>query len=269
MVSRHIKPYMDALKGFRESLAANESLETSVYILDQDILEDPAVFIKELGFQEFDIFISIGPEALSLLDHMESAHEINNVYSMVLDPKKITSSHNLLNCGISLSIPISHQIRDIRQSIPHIERLGLLFNPEENSVYFHQASLQGILAGINIVPLKVSSSREIQRVLRDNWDRIDGLWFIPDQTVISQTLVEFIIKEAVFHKKPVVGYNRFFYDSGAAMAFVLNFEQIGNKTADLVMVRLDGLPCGQFIPSYEVLVNNRVMRRLGLKIPEE
>lgn len=260
---------MDALKGLRESLAGNESFETSVYILEQDILEHPAVFIKELGLQKFDIFVSIGPEALSLLDQMESEHEINNVYSMVLDPKKITSSHNLLKCGISLSIPISHQIRDIRDTISQVKRLGLLFNPEENSAYYHQASLQGMLAGIKIVPLRVSSSREIQKVLQDNWDRIDGLWLIPDQTVISQTLVEFIIKEAVFHKKPVVGYNRFFYDSGAAMAFVLNFEQIGYKTADLVMVRLHDLPCGQFIPSYEVLVNSRVMRRLGLKIPEQ
>ncbi len=269
LVSRHIKPYMDALHGLRESLSKNTSLDTSIYIMDQDMLDNPTVFAKELELQQFDILVSIGPEALRFVDHLTGKQNAPCVYTMVLDPKKIVSSPNLLGCGISLSIPVSYQIRDIRQVLPNVERLGLLFNPEENAVFFQQANLQGFLSGLDIVPLKVSSSREIQTVLQNNWNKIDGLWLIPDQTVISQTLVEFIIKEAVVHKKPVVGYNRFFYDSGAAMAFVFDFEQIGFKTADLVLAELHDLACGPVVPSYEVLVNVKVMRRLGMPVAGE
>lgn len=268
LVSMHIKPYMEALKGLRESLAFHKSVDTSVFILDQEILNRPTTYINELVSQSFDLFVSIGPEALNLLDQMASEHEISNVYTMVLDPEKISSSPNLLKCGISLSIPISHQIRDIRNSLPTVKRIGLLFNPEENSVYFRQTSLESFLSGFTIVPLEVSSSKQIHKVLRNNWDRFDGLWLIPDQTVISQTLVEFIIKEAFVNKKPVVGYNRFFYDAGSAMAFVLNFEQIGHKTGDLVITKLNGLPCGQSIPAYEMLFNKKVMESLGMAIPE-
>lgn len=39
---------------------------------------------------------------------------------------------------------------------------------------------------------------------------MDALWLIPDRTVISESIVKYVIKEAFLRKVPVIGYNRFF-----------------------------------------------------------
>ena len=40
---------------------------------------------------------------------------------------------------------------------------------------------------------------------------------IPDQTVISEKIVQYVIKQALYHKKGVIGYNSFFIRSGAVV----------------------------------------------------
>lgn len=268
LVSRHIKPYMDALKGLADSMDNSLKIIQKTYILDQYDLENPAMLSKQLAEGDFDIIVSIGPEATSLAWSVSAETGITTVHSMVLNPDALTNDYYQPGCGISLGIPVNNQLEEIRKVLPDAERLGILYDPELNSFFVAQAIINSLLTGPKIIPLDVSSSRQIPDVLRSNWQNIDALWLIPDQTVISQTLVEYIIKEALFQKKPVVGYNRFFYDSGAAVAFSLDFQQIGRQTGTMAINQLKGLDCEKVAPYYEVLINHRVMQNLGLSFSE-
>lgn len=269
VVSRHIKPYMEALGGLRKGLETLSGVEYRIFIMDDQDMENPAGLSREVRGHEFDILVSIGPEATSLAWTVSAETGVSVVHSMVLDPEALASDRFIPDCGISLSIPVLNQLMDIKQAFPDIKRIGVLFNPELNRLFFIQAREQADLLGLEAIPLQVSSSREIPAVLAAGWESIDALWLIPDRTVISQALVEYMIKEALFQNKPVVGYNRFFHDSGAALAFALDFDQIGKQTAALVMNRLKHPLCGQSVPAYEVLINHRVVRSLGLRVQED
>ncbi len=264
LVSRHIKPFMDALKGLRESINEPFEIDHSIYALDEHHLENPAILGKELARENYDILVSIGPEATSLAWTVSAETGVPTVHSMVLNPDALADGNFIPGCGISLVIPVADQLHNIGKALPGLERLGILFDPDLNHSFVSQVTKTSFSYGIEIIPLEVSSSRQIPDVLNSSWKLIDALWLIPDQTVISQALVEYIIKEALFQKKPVVGYNRFFYDSGAAVAFAFDFQEIGKQTARIAVNQLRGLPCEDVIPHYEVLINQKVMNRLGL-----
>ena len=268
IVSRHIKPYIDSLNSFRDYLDEQLRVDLDIHIMDQHDLEHPAGLGRKLAGRDFDLIVSIGPEATSLAWSISGQSAVPTVYSMILNPELLAGENLEPDCGLSLVIPVEQQLRDISTALPENRRVGILYDPDNNHFFISQVLENAPLHGLSIFPLSVSSSREVPEVLRANWENVDALWLIPDQTVISQTLVEYIIKEALFQKKPVIGYNRFFYDTGAAVAFVFNFEQIGRQTASLAADRLSGLLCREVVPYYEVLINRKVVRRLGLEVLE-
>jgi putative ABC transport system substrate-binding protein len=122
---------------------------------------------------------------------------------------------------------------------------------------------------LKIVPLKVLSKKDIPDILKQHWEDIDALWLIPDQTVISESIVQYIIREALSENVPVIGYNRFFYESGAAMAFVFDYEEVGRQTGRLAVSMLSGRACEKETPVFRVWLNLRVIDKLGINVPEE
>jgi putative ABC transport system substrate-binding protein len=172
-------------------------------------------------------------------------------------------------CGVPLDIPAQKQLEMIVRGLPSAKRIGLLYDPRYNADFFGKALAEAAALNLKVVPLKVSSKKEIPAVLNQNWGNIDALWFIPDQTVISESIVQYIIKEALFKRTPVIGYNRFFYESGAALAFVFDYAEIGRQTGHLAASVLAGKACEQEIPLFHVWQNLRVINKLGMSVPEK
>jgi putative ABC transport system substrate-binding protein len=156
----------------------------------------------------------------------------------------------------------------IIRGLKSVKRLGLLYDPRYNSEFFTKVVAEAPSLEVKIVPLKVSSKKDIPGVLKQQWDNIDALWLIPDQTVISESIVQYIIKEALFKKTPVIGYNRFFYESGAAFAFVFDYEELGKQTGRLAAGILTGKACEKEPPVFHGWLNLRVIDKLGISIPE-
>jgi putative ABC transport system substrate-binding protein len=187
------------------------------------------------------------------------------LYTMVLNPEEITGSSGKL-CGIPLRIPIRNQIREITRTLPCLKRFGLLYDPRYNASFFTEAHQEGKAANIHIIPLKVASKKEIPMVLQKHWHQIDSLWIIPDRTVISESIIQYIIKEAVLNRTPVIGYNRFFYDSGSALAFVFEYQEIGKQTAKLALKILTSRICQSEAPNFQTWINSRIIEKLNIKV---
>ena len=77
--------------------------------------------------------------------------------------------------------------------------------------------------------------------------------------------MQYIIKEGLYNRMPIIGYNRFFYESGAAMAFVFNYVELGRQCAEEALRVLSGQGCRSGAPVFQVWVNGRVIRRLDLE----
>ncbi|HOO89320.1 MAG TPA: ABC transporter substrate binding protein [Syntrophales bacterium] len=270
LLSRNIRPYAEAVEGMGSIFTESPGRELELFYLDKYRGKDLALLSGELAGGEFRLFISVGPEATRFIWTDEAFKHSEKLYSVVLNPEKVLATENP-SCGISLNIPVQKQIEMIGRGLPGVRRMGLLYDPGYNTDFFNEAINRASSLGIRIVPLAVSSKKEIPSVLDNHWGAIDALWLIPDRTVISESIVKYTIKESLFKAIPVIGYNRFFYESGAALAFVFNYEELGKQCAMEALRLLSGEACGEInpCPCFHVWVNTRVMKKLGLMIRED
>ena len=269
LVSRNIRPYAEAVEGLGAVFAESPGRELEIFYLDKFRGKDRVALSGELAKGEFRLFISVGPEAARFIWTDEALKSSTKLYSVVLNPEKVLGTTSP-TCGISLNIPVQEQIEIIERGLPGVWRVGLLYDPRYNSDFFEDATVRASSSGIKIVPLEVSSKKEIPGVLKDHWVDIDALWLIPDRTVISESIIKYTIKESLFKAVPVIGYNRFFYESGAALAFVFDYEELGKQCAIKALSLLSGEMCGKTgpCPCFHAWINTRVMKKLGIKIVE-
>jgi putative tryptophan/tyrosine transport system substrate-binding protein len=268
LVSRNIRPYVEAVEGMSAVLSETASATVQVFSLEKFKGKSQDVFMQSLSGEKFDLFVAVGPEAVRLASEKPMPEKMVWLYSMVLNPPQIAGQTETL-CGVPLDIAAKKQLEMIDQGLRTVKRLGLLYDPRYNSEFFMKAVAEAPSLNLKIVPLKVSSKKDIPVVLKQNWGNIDALWLIPDETVISESIVQYIIKDALFKKIPVIGYNRFFYESGAALAFVFNYEELGRQTGRLAANALREKACEKEAPVFHVWLNLRVIDKLGMGIPEK
>ena len=268
LVSSDIRPYIEAVEGMSVVLAESASAKVQVFSLEKFKGKSRDVLMQNLTGEKFDLFVAVGPEAVRFASEEPALEKTTWLYSMVLNPPKV-SGQTETACGVPLDIPAQRQLEMIAQGLTAIKRLGLLYDPRYNSEFFTKAATEAPSLDLKIVPLKVSSKKDIPVVLKQHWENIDALWLIPDQTVISESIVQYIIKDAIFKKTPVIGYNRFFYESGAALAFVFDYEELGRQTGRLAANVLMGKTCEKEPPVFRGWLNLRVIDKLGMTVPEK
>jgi putative tryptophan/tyrosine transport system substrate-binding protein len=269
IVSHKIRPYMEALDAMEETVLAETGIKLEVLFLDTDSVKSRDEQVKRIAEKgDTTVFIAVGPEAAYLLWSEVPASKGKKIYTMVLNPESTLPFQQNL-CGISLNIPMENQLRILTQVLPSINRIGLIYNPEHNAAFATQAVQTGANLGVTIVPLEVGSRKEIPRVLQHNWQGINGLWMIPDPTVIAESLVPFIIKESLSKGVPVIGFNRYFYENGASLCYLFDYKEIGQQTGRLLMELMKGTPCLNRAPDFKVWCNIEVLKALGVSYRAE
>jgi len=256
------------VEGMSVVLSETASAKVQVFSLEEFKGKSQDVLMQSLTGEKIDLFVAVGPEAVRFTRETPVLEKTAWLYSMILNPPTVSGQAETA-CGVPLDIPSKRQLEMIAQGLTAVKRLGLLYDPRNNSEFFMKAAAEALSHDLKIVPLKVSSKKDIPVVLKQNWENIDALWLIPDQTVISESIVAYIIKDALFKKIPVIGYNRFFYESGAALAFVFDYEELGRQTGRLAANMLRGKACEKETPVFHVWLNLRVIDKLGITVPEK
>lgn len=264
VVSQKIRPYLDALQGIQSAFEKEEGVRLEVLFMEAEKDPEHKSLIRRLEKEKFDLLLAVGPEAMELIWNAFPKEAVPKIFAMVLHPEKIAPGSSAL-CGIPLGIPVQTQVMEFSRNLPRVKRIGLIYDPVNNSDFAAGAEQAAREYGINIVPLKVGARSDILSVFQNQWRDITALWMIPDHTVISESLILFMIKEAIAKNVAVLGYNRFFTDSGAAMALACDYQAIGKQAAGMALDKLAGGACHVEVPAYRVLLNTQVLE--ALKIP--
>lgn len=263
IVSQKIRPYLAALEGASETLSTTGTSTEIIFL--SDFPDNARTSLqKKLLSQHFNLFIAIGPEAANFIDSFPATAGMPAmVRTMLLHPKH-TPPYS--SCSVYLNIPVSIQIENIAQILPVVERIGLLYDPKLNADFFTSASRHADQLGKKIIPMAISAKRAIPSVLKSHWQKIDALWFIPDRTVISESIITHVTKQAILHGIPVIGFNSFFRDSGAVLSFIFNYHDLGKQTAALGLKLIDGDTCKQQVPLFRIELNQKVITKLSIAV---
>jgi putative ABC transport system substrate-binding protein len=266
VVSKRIRPYIEVLDAMVKRLEQNRSVKTEIYFLSD--FENNSDYIRDEVLEKgYTLCVAIGPEAGVLVWSMDGLYTGGKIYTAVLNPEEF-SQDSPRECGISLRIPVSVQIREITRTFPELENIGLLFDSRYNKGFYEKALTAAGQKGKKIIPLSVDSKEMIPEVLQKNWNRIDCIWLIPDETVISVKIVQYIIKQGLYHNKGVMGYNPFFISSGAFFSFEFDYKTIGIQTVERVNTYLENGFCNDTPPVFHKKINFRMTKKLGISVAE-
>lgn len=259
-MSQEIAPFAEMLKGVESGLA---SYHLRRFFLDKSgrpySFEEGSDILDPLQYKSL---IAIGPSALRYLKKYSPSVPL--YFGMILNPQKIIGSANSPICGVNLNIPIHDQLLVLKEYFPFMSRLGVLFDPKNNQNWFAAAEAIAAANDLELVPIHIESFAGRLNIVGD-LSLPDVLLFIPDKTIISKVVIQYVIKQAAIRHIPVVGYNQYFLDSGAALSFIIDYTQVGRRVAAQVEKSLGAHDCGGIEPpEYSIHINERVWQALKL-----
>ncbi|MBF0467796.1 MAG: hypothetical protein HQK61_02770 [Desulfamplus sp.] len=297
LISREIKPFIEMVEGLESAL---DQPVVRIFI-DQNnspFSHDP--LYKGTQLDNYSFVVAVGPSALSYLvennkltqdtipnnsiaPHTNTDSLNTNtgslntntdsldtntrkiLYAMVLNPETIIPKGVSL-CGISLNLFSRETISKIKKVFPSVRKMGILFDPDNNSDWFQSAKDHGVFNEINTVPIYIKEQHDVNSLHQDENSDVDALLFIPDKTVSSPTIISHIIKQSIARRIPVIGYNSFFHKSGAALSFILDYKIIGVQMAQKIITLSREELCGSSTPAYHMTLKKSVVELLGLEL---
>ena len=263
LISREIKPYIQMVKVVEETLdiplcRVFFDKKGQVYSLDSKL--------SSLDSREWEFIVAVGPDALSRL--VKEQVQIPVFYGMVLNPDRIISNNGMF-CGVTLDLFTPERIRTFKQILPGLHRLAVMYNPGSNQIYQKIIEKINQVSGVKALPFEVLSESDIPGALKLAVKEADAIYFIPDHTVISPAIVKFIIKYGISRSIPSLGYNRFFFESGAVLSFSIDYTVIGRQVSDMITQFKKSGECMSKDPEADLLYNEKVADLLKMEVNEQ
>jgi len=128
--SENILPYLQALEGFNSTCKATD---INYFLLDKDTSR----VITQVRAAKPNLILTIGTKASDIA--YQGIKDIPIVFAMVSRPAK----YNLIGSitGVCLNITIAKQFELLTSILPHIKRIGVVYNPKEAEELIQEAMI--------------------------------------------------------------------------------------------------------------------------------
>ena len=265
--SSDLQAYAQAIEGFK--VTAPASMTYAEYDLRGDS-ELGKKLARKIRASDASLVLAVGLKA-ALAAQVEIV-DIPIVYMMILDPSK----HHLATpnvTGTLLDIPVDRQFKILRSFLPSLHRLGVLFDPTKTGFQSNGTARHAAASGFELDQFPVASEKEVPLQLRALLTTADGLWLVPDSTVLTAESVGFILESAMARHVPVIGFSPEMTRLGALLSISVSYSDVGRETGLLARRLLDGdrkLPMKPIpIERLNITVNQKTANFLGIIFPND
>jgi len=227
-----------------------------------------------------DVIVSITTPASQAV--VAATKDLPVIFTVVTDPvsAKLISSktHPGGNVsGISDVVPTERQIGLVREIVPGLKTLGLLYDSASDS---SRASAESIKAlgpkmGFTVVEAAAMGLNNVASAAQSLVGRVDAI-FVPNDTTVYAGF-ESVVKVAQDAHVPLFSAERRSVQRGSIGTVGFDFGQIGVKTADMVDKVLSGTKPGDLDVIYMenepgalgLYLNKASAEKMGVTIPKE
>jgi putative ABC transport system substrate-binding protein len=180
---------------------------------------------------------------------------------------------NLTTGTASLNEDITpKQLEFLREIIPNVRALGVLFNPlnATNTVILENLRVKADSVGVNVVPVAFKPRDDLDALFAElGAQRLDALQIIPDPRLGD--LRDRIIALSQMHRLPLFSTSLLFVESGGLVGYGASIYKTLRRTGYFVRKILDGadpsnLPIEQ-PTGVELTINLKTAKTLGIEIP--
>uniref|UniRef100_UPI0040498356 ABC transporter substrate-binding protein n=1 Tax=Candidatus Saccharicenans sp. TaxID=2819258 RepID=UPI0040498356 len=200
------------------------------------------------------------------------------VFSSVANPYIVRAGQTAVDhdprvTGVCSTAPIRQVLALIHQLLPAARRIGTIWTPSEiNSEYYLELMREAASElEVEIISQPIAGAEDIvQAVQALVRDRVEVLFPVSDNTINANFQV--ISKLAVENRLPLFAAFATGAELGACASMGFSFEDIGHKTAELIIRIKNGesparIPF-QYIDRVRFFVNQEAARKQGITFPE-
>jgi ABC-type uncharacterized transport system substrate-binding protein len=257
--SLSIKPYNDAIRGFKSVCRARTA---SLISADLDEVDIAGRVQKEHP----DLILAVGMDAL---EKIRKISDVPIVYLMVLNPHPFTQNNQLIT-GVSMYVQAEKQLAAFQQVLPHASRIGIMYDPVKSGAFVQKAQKIAAGAGLELVTRKVQNSRDAATALDGMKGKIDALWLLPDTSVVNPGTIDLLLLSAIEYRIPVFTFSEKYTEKGALFSLEVDAAEAGRQAGDMANRILNGTDMSRIdnadARGGNLSINLIVAKKLGLTV---
>jgi len=259
--------YEQAVLGFKAGIPPTISVKE--YNLSGQLAEGREI-ARSLRASPPDLIFAVGLKA-AVAAKLE-IFDTPVVFCMVLNPEAhALPAHNMT--GIAVRPPAETQLAALRSIVPNRNRVGVIYDEEQSGDFIRQAQREAKQQGLELLAVTIHRQDQIPNAVRVLLPKIDVLWLIQDQTVVSESAIPFFLESTLDAKVPLFTFSSTLVQQGALGALVLDPWTVGQQAAHIARARLNGNHASagllQTPDRPQLALNLNSAEHLGLALPPE
>jgi putative tryptophan/tyrosine transport system substrate-binding protein len=256
-----IKPYNEALEGFKSSCQCNINELVPIAGEQRDISRA----ISEI--KPVTVF-AIGVDALK---QAQAIKGIPVVYTMVPYSASVPAQKNI--SGVSMYISPEKYLNLISEVFPNAKRIGLIYNPKNSDRFVKEVYQRADSMELELVAKRAEKAGEIPALIDSMKGRIDIFLMLPDTSIVSSESFNYMLLFSFLNEVPVVTFSKKYVELGASAGLNIDTFDLGLQAGEIMRRILrqnsQGLPEMADARKTVLVINKKVMRKFGIKIRDD
>jgi putative ABC transport system substrate-binding protein len=243
VLSREAAPYRQAVRGFDETLRASRKAYKLHEFSMEGTATPPDVLASRIRARRPDLILTVGSGATQAIS--DQIRDIPIVFSLVLPSMGHSSLHEMQTShgnltGSSMEIPLGFQFSKLKEILPSVRRIGVLYNPAVTGPLVQDATRAASQQGLDLVAIPVGSEAELLENTEGLGEKVDVLWSVADSTVFSPQGLKQILLATLRNRIPFIGLSPSFVKAGALLAFSVDYQDVGRQSGEQALRVLAG-----------------------------
>ncbi len=252
-----LKPYQEVLRGIRDSCDCT--------VRELKLQEDEG--LEKILKKPPDAVLAIGTSAFKKVREIKG---LPVIYTMVM-PSETAGLPRSNISGVSMDSDPADVITAMKEVMSNAQRIGVLYDPKYTAAFVGEAAKAAAAAGIDLVVKQAHDPRDIPRLVDEMRNKIDILWMLPDPTVITTTMVDYLLQFSFQHHVPIFSFADKYVEMGAVAALVVDPYAMGIQAGEIVNRLSAGRKNAirEYARSPHLTINTKLAAKMGLKIRDE
>ena len=234
---------------------------------------------KGFARDKMDMIIAVGlPAAKAASDAVGSGGSIKVLFAGVNDPGSQLNIKNLSApergvTGVSDRVSGEQTVGLIQQMKPDVHSIGLLYSAADENAADAAKAVQDYCrkVGIDTQVATAMSTEGAQKAAEDLCAQTDVV-FAPGDSVIAAAGAQ-VAQVCAQENKLWLAGSEALVQSGALACLSADYEELGNRTADMAVQVITGTQVSQlpvaFFDSWQVWINQSTLEKQKLELPED
>lgn len=270
-------PALDAVRqGFFDVLKEKGlQVEQKVHIAQGNI-STANLIAKQIKGEKPDLILGIAtPTAQAVA---QAIRDVPILFSAVTDPLSAGLVKDMNKPGANISgmsdaSPVDRQVALIKDFIPKVKKVGIIYNSGEANSVSTLKSLKAECAklGLTVEEATVANSSGVYQAAKSLVGRCDAVYIPTDNTVVSA--FESVVKACAENKLPLFAADVDSVPRGAVAAVAIDYYRHGRQTGEMAyrILKEGAKPADmpvEFLRDLKLYVNPKAAAQMGVTIPD-